>query len=282
MSHAHETVFRRRRPSGGVFVSEPAVIRACASLALLAALAAPALTPPALAAETCAHPGALGTARVLEVAIPAGGLFVGTKSYRDTLPLAPKEVVLTFDDGPAGATTDKVLAALEAECVHATFFVVGQMAAARPDQLRRLRDAGHTVAHHSMTHVIMNTVPHERARADIEQGWRTVDRILTGTAGPRPATPFFRFPGFAPTKALSAWLAEERVGVFGADFWGSDWTKITSDALLAQVLGRLEEKQGGILLLHDIHAHTAAMVPALLKELKARGYRVVHIVPAKA
>jgi peptidoglycan/xylan/chitin deacetylase (PgdA/CDA1 family) len=234
------------------------------------------------AAETCPRPGALGTSRVMEVAIPDGGLFVGTKSYRTTLPLAPKEVVLTFDDGPAGATTDRVLAALEAECVKATFFVVGQMAQARPGQLRRIAAEGHTVAHHSMTHVIMNTVPHARARADIEQGWRTVDRILSGEAGARPATPFFRFPGFAPTRELSTWLAEEHVGVFGADFWGSDWTKITSDALLAQVLSRLEEKQGGILLLHDIHAHTAAMVPRLLAELRARGYRVVYIVPKGA
>lgn len=244
-------------------------------LPLLAALAAPA------GAASCPRPGALGTSRVMEVAIPEGGLFVGTKSYPATLPLGPKEVVLTFDDGPAGKTTDQVLAALEAECVRATFFVVGQMAAARPDQLRRIAAAGHTIGHHSMTHVIMNTVPHATAVADITRGWQTVDRILTGHAGDRPATPFFRFPGFAPTKALSGWLAGLRVGVFGADLWGSDWTKITSDALLAQVLARLEARQGGIVLLHDIHAHTAAMVPRLLEALKARGYRVVHIVPAR-
>jgi len=253
------------------------MIRAAAlALPLLAALAAP------VAAASCPRPEALGTSRVMEVEIPASGLFVGTKSYPRTLALAPREVVLTFDDGPAGKTTDQVLAALEAECVKATFFVVGEMAAVRPDQLRRIAAAGHTVGHHSMTHVIMNTVPHERARADIERGWQTVDRILVGKAEARPATPFFRFPGFAPTKALSSWLVEERVGVFGADFWGSDWTKITSEALLAQVLHRLEERQGGILLLHDIHAHTAAMVPRLLAELKARGYRVVHIVPKGA
>ena len=250
--------------------------RLALAAALLALLAVPA------GAGECPRPDALGTSRVMEVEIPAGGLFVGTKSYRDTLALAPKEVVLTFDDGPAGKTTDQVLAALQAECVRATFFVVGQMAAARPEQLRRIAASGHTVGHHSMTHVIMNTVPHERARADIEQGWKTVDRILIGRAEAGPATPFFRFPGFAPTKPLSAWLAEERIGVFGADFWGSDWTKITSEALLAQVLSRLEERQGGILLLHDIHAHTAAMVPALLRELKARGYRIVHIEPKPA
>lgn len=249
--------------------------RLALALPLLAAFAAPAF------AETCPRPDALGTGRVMEVAVPAGGLFVGTKSYPQTLPLGDHEIVLTFDDGPAGKTTDQVLAALAAECVHATFFVVGQMAAAHPDQLRRMRAAGHTIGHHSMTHVIMTTVPDATARADIVKGWQTVDRILDGKAGDLPATPFFRFPGFAPTKPLAAWLGEAHVGVFGADFWGSDWTPLTSDQLLAQVLGRVEARKGGILLLHDIHAHTAAMVPRLLRELKARGYRVVHMVPAK-
>lgn len=245
-------------------------------LGLALAVAAPAR------AGVCPRPDALGTSRTLTVEIPDGGLFVGTKSYPQTLPLADHEVVLTFDDGPAGRTTDQVLAALDAECVRATFFVVGEMAAAHPDQLRRIAAAGHTVGHHSMTHVIMNTVPDARARADVEKGWTTVDRILGADPAKSPATPFFRFPGFAPTRPLSDWLAARHVAVFGADLWGSDWTPIGADALLAQVLARLEARKGGILLLHDIHSHTAAMLPRLLRELKARGYRVVHLVPARA
>lgn len=249
--------------------------RLALACSLLAALAAPA------SAETCANPDALGTSRVLPITVGDDGLFVGTKSYPTTLALADHEIVLTFDDGPAGKTTDLVLAALAAECVKATFFVVGDMAAAHPDQLKRIAAAGHTIGHHSMTHVIMNTIPDAKARADIEKGWHTVDRILSGATPDVPQTPFFRFPGFAPTNPLAAWLAAKHVAVFGADFWGSDWTPITSDALLAQALSRIEARGSGILLLHDIHAHTAAMVPRLLRELKTRGYRVVQIVPAK-
>ena len=163
--------------------------------------------------------------------------------------------------------------------MRATFFVVGRQAAANPDLLRRIRAEGHTIAHHSMTHPVMTTIPYEKGRADIETGWRTVDRILDGRDGAWPRTPFFRFPGFAPTPELAAWLKQGGVGVFGADLWGSDWNPSTPEALLAQVLGRLDKRGGGIVLLHDIHAHTAAMVPALLRELKARGYAVVHIVP---
>lgn len=257
-------------------MTRPAPLR----LALLL-LAAFATAAPARAGErSCeGRSDVLGTARILAVDA-SGGLAVGTKSYPATLPLGPKEVVLTFDDGPIGRPTETVLAALAAECVQATFFVVGEQAAAHPALLRRIAAAGHTIAHHSMTHPIMTGLPFESARADIERGWRTVDRILTGHDGERPATPFFRFPGFAATPELSRWLAGRGVGVFGADLWGSDWQPSTPEALLARVLDRLDRRGGGILLLHDIQPHTAAMLPALLKELKARGYRIVHIVPA--
>lgn len=248
------------------------------ALAVVAGLPSGAM--PARAAS-CPRPDALGVARVLPIDVGPEGVFVGTKSHPHTLPLADHEIVLTFDDGPAGRTTDSVLAALAAECVEATFFVVGAMAAAHPEQLRRMAAAGHTIAHHSMTHPIMTGLSFERGRADIEAGWSTVDRILTGTAGARPATPFFRYPGFAATKSLDAFLTAQRIAVFGADFWGSDWNPSTPEELLARVMTRIEARGSGILLLHDTHAHTAAMVPALLRALKAGGWRVVHVVPAE-
>lgn len=249
------------------------LVAVAVALALLSAV-------PAGAAE-CPRPGALGVSRVLPVEAGPDGLFVGTKSYPQTLPLEDHEIVLTFDDGPAGKTTDAVLAALAAECVKATFFVVGEMAAAHPDQLRRIAAAGHTIGHHTMTHTVLTTVPFERGEADVETGWRTVDRLLTGRAGDRPATPFFRYPGFAATKPLDAWLTERRIVVFGADFWGSDWNKSTPEALLALTLSRIEARGRGILLLHDTHDYTAAMVPKLLAALKAKGWKVVQTVPAR-
>ena len=51
---------------------------------------------------------------------------------------------------------------------------------------------------------------------------------------------------------------------------------------LALVLGRLDSTRGGIILFHDTRAQTAAMLPAFLRTLKARGYAVVHTVaPAR-
>ncbi len=250
------------------------------AVALAALAVLPLVAAVSAQAASCPRAGTLGVSRVLPVAVGKEGLFVGTKSYPETLPLGPKEIVLTFDDGPAGKTTDAVLAALEAECVKATFFVIGEMAASYPDQLKRMAAAGHTIGHHSMTHPIMTKIAAEKGLADVEKGFETVDRILKGAHGARPSTPFFRYPGFAATQQIDAMLKDKRVAVFGADFWGSDWNPSTSEALLALTLSRIEARGSGILLLHDIHAHTAAMVPALLAHLKAKGYRVVHLVPA--
>jgi peptidoglycan/xylan/chitin deacetylase (PgdA/CDA1 family) len=251
--------------------------------ALLAgALSLLSLTPASAAGPACpGNPDALGTSRVLPVDT-SHGLFVGTKSYPATLPLEDHEIVLTFDDGPGGKPTDDVLAALAHHCVKATFFLVGEMAKADPDQVRRIAAAGHTVGHHTMTHKFLNKLYPESAEAEISNGWKADDTALYGKAGDRPVTPFFRYPGFAGTPQLDTWLAGQGIGVFGADWWGSDWDPIDSDKILALSLERIEKMGRGIFLLHDIKPKTAAMVPRLLDELKRRGFHIVHIVPAKA
>ncbi|WP_394115391.1 polysaccharide deacetylase family protein [Xanthobacter lutulentifluminis] len=253
------------------------------ALAVLLALAAlPALSRPAGAAECPGHPGALGTARVLEV--DPKGLRVGTKSFPGPLPLAPKEVVLTFDDGPWPKTTAAVLDALKAECVRATFFLIGENARARPELVRRTLAEGHTVAHHTLTHpaATLAKIPFDDAVREIERGMAADETAAYGTAGAAPRVPFFRFPGFASTPQLLDYLDRKGVGVFGADFWASDWNVMTPEAELDLVLKRLDAAGGGIVLFHDTKPYTAAMIPAFLRALADRGYTVVHIVPKPA
>jgi peptidoglycan/xylan/chitin deacetylase (PgdA/CDA1 family) len=208
------------------------------------------------------------------------GLFVGRKSYNDTLALRPREVVLTFDDGPMPGATEKVLEALARECVRATFFLIGRNARAAPHLARRIAAEGHTVAHHTMNHIMtIDKLPFERALAEIEDGFRTVEEAAFGRYRGMPASPFFRYPGFGDSAALNARLAARGIGVFGADVWASDWNDMAPDVQLRLVMGRIEHNGGGIVLLHDPRPQTVAMVPAFLRALKARGFKVVHIVP---
>jgi peptidoglycan/xylan/chitin deacetylase (PgdA/CDA1 family) len=221
---------------------------------------------------------ALGTARVLSV--DRSILAVGRKHFPVTLPLAPREVVLTFDDGPWPGTTPRVLDALARECVRATFFLVGRNAAAHPQLVRREAAEGHTVAHHSFAHPLLDRMRPEAAMAEIDRGIAAVETALHGHAAATPSTPFFRFPGFASSGALLERLAARGITVFGADLWASDWNPMTPDEQLRLVLDRLEAAGGGIILFHDTKAQTAAMLPVFLRALKTRGYRVVHVVPA--
>lgn len=60
-------------------------------------------------------------------------------------------MALSFDDGPHPENTPKVLAALARHGARATFFLIGERAAARPDLVRRIRAEGHEVASHYYT-----------------------------------------------------------------------------------------------------------------------------------
>lgn len=234
--------------------------------------------PPALAAAAECRPEALGTARTLEVPFTQGP--VGKASYGRTLPLERGEVVLTFDDGPLPRRTQAVLDALEAECVKATFFVVGSMVAQFPDTLRRTAAAGHTIASHTWSHRYLDRVRSPAVRRDqINGGLEAVRTVLTDDA---PAlSPFFRFPGLGHSPALDRYATGQKLVPFSIDVDGDDWKKISPQAVMDRVLRRLDAAGRGIILLHDIQPRTVAILPALLRELKARHYRVVHVVPAR-
>lgn len=242
--------------------------------AVLLGLATPAAACPS---------SALGTSRILPVGTQ-GGLAIGLKSYGQTLALADHEVVLTFDDGPAAATTPAVLEALARDCVKATFFLIGRNAKAHPELVKREITDGHTVGHHTMSHpaLTLRGLSDADAQADIDAGMEADDIAAYGVAGTEPRVKFFRFPGFGDTSPLLAWLAQRDIAVFGTDIWASDWLNMTAPVELELLMRRLRAEGRGIILLHDNRANTATMVPALLAALKENGFRIVHLVPGPA
>jgi peptidoglycan/xylan/chitin deacetylase (PgdA/CDA1 family) len=231
------------------------------------------------AAPCRGNPDALGTSRVLAVDA-ATTPRVGRKEFPSTLPLGPKELVLTFDDGPWPTTTPKVLKALKAECVRATFFLVGRNAQAHPQLALRELAEGHSIGHHTFSHPLLNRMPLDKAEAEIDRGIAADEVALYGERLSRPRSPFFRFPGFASSPALLNRLVARGLVVFGADVWASDWLPMTPQVELHLILTRIDKVGRGIVLLHDIKAQTALMLPAFLRELKKRGYHIVHVVPA--
>jgi peptidoglycan/xylan/chitin deacetylase (PgdA/CDA1 family) len=239
-----------------------------------------------LAATTCANaaecpgnPGALGTSRTI-VVDPLEHPRIGSMQYRETLPLEDHEVVLTFDDGPILPYSARILDILASECVKATYFMVGEMARRFPGMVRRIHDAGHTIGTHSEAHPLtFQKMPLEQAEQQISDGIASVSWAL---GDPAQLAPFFRIPGFLRSDAVEAYLASQHLMTWGADFPADDWMKITPAQVYARALERIEANHKGVLLLHDIHERTVEALPLLLGELKLRGYRIVHVVPATA
>jgi len=246
------------------------IVLKAAIVALLAGTAA------AHAAD-CPRPDALGTSRVL-VVDPATYPRVGLQSFPQTLPLEDHEIVLTFDDGPNPPTTTKVLAALSRECVKATFFLIGQSAAAHPDLVKRIAAEGHSVGHHSWAHPDMAKIGTNEAIAQIDRGISADELALNGKATTVPTTPFFRFPYFSSTPALLDVMQSRGIAVFGADFWASDWNKMTPEQELKLITDRVKAAGRGIILFHDTKGQTAAMMPNFLRYLRENHYRIVHVV----
>jgi peptidoglycan/xylan/chitin deacetylase (PgdA/CDA1 family) len=237
-----------------------------------------ALTAAAQAAD-CPRPGTLGTARVLAVDA-ATYPRVGLQSFAQTLPLADKEVVLTFDDGPNPPTTTPILEALARECVRATFFMIGRNAAANPALVKRIAAEGHTIGYHTWSHANLMRTPASEAIAQIDRGISAVEMALHGSASSVPTTPFFRFPYFESTPALLDLLQSRGLVVFGADLWASDWRQMTPQQELKLMTDRLNAAGRGIILFHDSKAKTAAMLPDFLRYLRDNQYHVVDVVPA--
>ncbi len=188
--------------------------------------------------------------------------------------LRPKEVVLTFDDGPMPWLTKSVLDTLDRFCTKGTFFSVGRMAMAYPATVRDVVARGHTLASHTYSHPFQ--LPHlapQIARDEIDRGVAAVS-----AAAGIEAAPFFRFPGLAASRTLIDYAASRGLVTFTVDVVSNDSYIHDPGELATRTLREIEGRGRGIILFHDIKSTTAKALPAILEGLALRGYKVVHMV----
>ncbi len=248
------------------------ILALAAACALAVGMLGYALAP-AAAQEACTPgPDALGVSRVAEIDTSSGPRF--GFQYKEQDILADGEVVLTFDDGPLRAYTKYVLEALQAHCTKATFFAVGRMAVADPEMVREYARFGHTVGIHTWSHANLRSASPARARQEIELGFSAVQQALG-----KPVAPFFRFPYLADSKGTMAHLKERNIAIFSIDVDSKDFRTRNPESVHRKVMSDLARQRKGIILFHDIQPSTARALPALLTDLKAKGYRIVHMVP---
>jgi len=224
--------------------------------------------------QGCPDPNSLGVTRTVEIDTTGGPGF-GFDHYKAYDFLRLREVVLTFDDGPQVGFTHAVLEALAAQCTKATFFSIGKMAAGMPEIIRDVAKAGHTIGTHTWSHADLSKAKSEDDwKNEIEKGFSAV-RLAVGA----PIAPFFRYPVLKDTKDSLQYLGGRNIAVFSVDLDTFDFKFRNPDQFVKQAIDRLERKGKGIILMHDVQPVTAKALPRLLAEIKAKGFKVVHLKP---
>jgi peptidoglycan/xylan/chitin deacetylase (PgdA/CDA1 family) len=235
-----------------------------------AAPAPPAIKAPAIA---CANPSAMGVSRVVEIDTTGGPGF-GSQHFKSLDFLRDHEVVLTFDDGPWLNTTPAVLKALADQCLRATFFNIGKHATYYPEILKQVLAAGHTVGSHTWSHADLSKKTPDEAKEEIEKGISAVHFY-----GGAQIAPFFRFPDLRHPPEMLTYLGQRNIASFSTDIDSFDFKIKKPDQLIKSLMGKLNKQGKGIILMHDFQKGTAAALPELLGQLKANGFKVVHMVP---
>ena len=186
-------------------------------------------------------------------------------------------VALTFDDGPNPDATPRILDALAAGQVKATFFLLGRHVDHWPLIARRIADEGHVVANHGWHHRKLHRAMPSRVRLDLEMGTQSIERAT----GIRPtlfrAPHGFRAPWVTP---IAASLGQRTIG-WSLGVWDTDRP---GAAVIAErtINGA---RPGSILLLHDGDGYdpqgdrqqTADAIPLIVDGLHARGYTFVAV-----
>jgi peptidoglycan/xylan/chitin deacetylase (PgdA/CDA1 family) len=239
---------------------------------------APKPAPAATSIPQCNNPNALGLSRVVQIDTTGGPAF-GTEHFKQYDFLRDKEVVLTFDDGPWPENTPAVIKALTDNCAKATFFEIGEHATWRPDITKMVISAGMTVGSHTWSHKDLAKNPYakdvEQAKNEIEMG---VSAVAMAAGG--PIAPFFRFPDLQQPPDLITYLGTRNIATFSTDIDSFDFKIHKPDDVIKSVMTKLQKNGKGIVLMHDFQKGTGEALPQLLAQLKANGYKLVHMVPA--
>jgi peptidoglycan/xylan/chitin deacetylase (PgdA/CDA1 family) len=201
----------------------------------------------------------------------------GSQLLGATLARGPRDVpvaALTFDDGP-GADTPRVLDALKAAGVRATFFLCGSNVERYPDAARRIAEEGHEIGNHTYSHPRLLGKSPGRIALEIDRAQKLIERYT----GKEPK--LFRPPYGLRWFGLFPILRQRKMQAVMWSVNGLDW-RSSSEAIAERIVR--QSHAGAIILLHDgvpprekgNRNATVEALPAILRQLQGR-YRFVTI-----
>jgi len=181
-----------------------------------------------------------------------------------------KVIALSFDDGPAGKKTTRILDILKENNVEAAFFCIGKNMPDNENILKRITNEGHIIGNHSNSHnSFFDLFSSKKMLNELELASQTCQDI-TGFY-PR----FFRPPYGVTNPNLKKAVLQGGFISIGWSIRSYDTVIGNEERLQARILDRL--KSGAILLLHDSSESTLKILPRLLKEIRNKGYKMIRL-----
>lgn len=192
----------------------------------------------------------------------------------------PKKIALTFDDGPNGDYTPKILNILKEKSVPATFFVTGANIQNNIPLIRREYNEGHEIGNHTFTHPNLELTSDNRERIELRSTRLLLESILGYS------TLLFRPPYItdAEPKNLSqikslAVAHDEGFICVTSYIDPNDWEEdVTADTILARAITHRHD--GNIILMHDAggdRSETVIALPSVIDYYRKQGYQFVTV-----
>jgi peptidoglycan/xylan/chitin deacetylase (PgdA/CDA1 family) len=189
----------------------------------------------------------------------------------------PKQLALTYDDGPNDPHTLNLLDVLAKHDVKATFFLIGKHVAAKPEIARRIAAAGHMIGNHTYTHPNLAFCGSEQIRQELTD----CEKALAGNVGPH--SKLFR-PPFGARRPAVLRIARE-MGLVPVMWTVTcyDWKVTTAERVERHAIHQISG--GDLILLHDgwhsamgaDRAHTIEATARLIPGFKREGFSFVPL-----
>ena len=181
-----------------------------------------------------------------------------------------KYIALSFDDGPAGTKTARILDILKDNNTEAAFFCIGKNMPANEELVKRISREGHIIGNHSYSHNLFFDLFSSRKMLDDLEQMSHACQDITGLS-PR----FFRAPFGVTNPNLKKAVLRGGFISIGWSIRSYDTVIQNGDRLRNKILASI--KPGAILLLHDTSETTILILAGLLKSIRERGYKVIRL-----
>lgn len=176
-------------------------------------------------------------------------------------------VALTFDDGPSGRFTRRLLEGLEERNVKATFLLCGYRMKDDPKTTKRIFDEGHEIGLHGYSHDDMGKMSRKKAAKEIADTYALLPK------GCKPV--FLRPPGGSSGDGLKQAAKEAGLALLSWSNDPRDWAVRDAGAVQAAVLADVQD--GDVILLHDMSNSSVDAALGIVDSLLSQGFQFVTV-----